>query len=97
MGSGKTHALLLESLRHKDVPNFYTMFLRRKKTELRLPGGPWDSSYDIFGKFPDAVPSDSYMNWKFTKSGAKIQFGGIEHEKDLEDYKGSQVPLFFFR
>ena len=93
-GSGKTYSLLLECLRHKDVPQFYTLFLRRTKAELRHPGGPWDESFNIFGMFPDAVASGSVMKWEFgSKRPSKVQFSGIELEKDLEDYKGSQVPL----
>lgn len=37
------------------------------------------------------------MKWEFgSKRPAKVQFSGIELEKDLEDYKGSQVPLIIF-
>lgn len=39
--------------------------------------------------------SEAYMQWKFP-SGAKVQFDGIELEQDLENYKGSQVPLIIF-
>jgi len=96
MGSGKTYSLLLECLRHKDVPNFYTLFLRRTKSELRHPGGPWDESYNIFSNFPDAESYDSTMKWVFKNSNSRVQFAGIELEKDLENFKGSQVPLIIF-
>lgn len=93
-GSGKTFALMLECLRHLNVPNFYTLFLRRTKAEIKLPGGPIDESRNIFPLFGGEY-SESAMNWKF-KNGSRIQFGGIELEKDLENYKGSQVPLIIF-
>jgi predicted phage terminase large subunit-like protein len=35
------------------------------------------------------------MKWSFP-SGARVQFQGIELEKDLENFKGSQVPLIIF-
>jgi predicted phage terminase large subunit-like protein len=35
------------------------------------------------------------MKWAFP-SGARVQFQGIELEKDLENFKGSQVPLIIF-
>lgn len=93
-GSGKTFALMLECLRHLNVRNFYTLFLRRTKTEAKLPGGPIDESRNIFPQFGGEY-SESMMNWKFP-GGARVQFQGIELEKDLEDFKGSQVPLIIF-
>ncbi len=93
-GSGKTFALLLECLRHLNVPNFYTLFLRRTKQEAKLPGSCIDESKNIFPQF-GGVYSEAYMQWRF-ENGSKVQFGGIELEKDLEDYKGSQVPLIIF-
>jgi len=33
------------------------------------------------------------MKWVFKDSNARVQFAGIELEKDLENFKGSQVPL----
>tara|TARA_Y100001973_G_C5209232_1_gene344393 strand:+ start:44729 stop:45862 length:1134 start_codon:yes stop_codon:yes gene_type:complete len=36
------------------------------------------------------------MKWNFQNSGSRVQFAGIELEKDLENYKGSQVPLIIF-
>ena len=93
-GSGKTFALLMECLRHLNVPNFYTLFLRRTKAEIKLPGGPIDESRNIFPLF-NGEYSDSYMKWSFP-SGAKVQFAGIELEKDLENFKGSQCPLIIF-
>ena len=98
-GSGKTYALLLECLRHKDVPGFYTLFLRRTKAEIKLPGGPVDESRNIFSMFPEMEYSEAYMMWKFSKNSpntGKLQFAGIELEKDLENFKGSQVPLIIF-
>lgn len=93
-GSGKTFALMLECLRHLNVPNFFTLFLRRTKAEIKLPGGPIDESRNIFPMF-DGEYSEAYMNWKFP-SGARVQFSGIELDKDLENFKGSQVPLIIF-
>lgn len=98
-GSGKTFALLLECLRHKDVKNFYTLFLRRTRQEIKLPGGPVDESRSMFSMFPEMEYSESYMTWKFNKASTtsgKLQFAGIELEKDLENFKGSQVPLIIF-
>ena len=94
MGSGKTFALLLECLRHLNVPHFYTIFLRRTKQEAKLPGSCIDESKNIFPQF-GGVYSEAYMQWRFD-NGSKVQFGGIELDKDLEDYKGSQVPLIIF-
>lgn len=91
MGSGKTFALLMECLRHLNVPNFYTLFLRRTKAEIKLPGGPVDESRNMFPQFGGEY-FESSMKWAFP-SGSKVQFAGIELDKDLENFKGSQVPL----
>lgn len=93
-GSGKTFALMLECLRHLNVPNFYTLFLRRTKAEIKLPGGPIDEARNIFPQFGGEY-SESAMNWKFN-NGSRVQFQGIELDKDLENFKGSQVPLIIF-
>lgn len=93
-GSGKTFALMMECLRHINVTSFYTMFLRRTKAEIKLPGGPIDEARNIFPQFGGEY-AESAMNWKFP-SGARVQFAGIELEKDLENFKGSQVPLVIF-
>lgn len=85
----------MECLRHLNVPNFYTMFLRRTKAEIKLPGGPVDESRNIFPLFGGEY-YESQMTWKFAKSGSKVVFHGLELEKDLESVKGSQIPLVIF-
>ena len=43
-GGGKTWALLMEPLRHKDVHDFGCVFFRRTTVEIRNEGGLWDES-----------------------------------------------------
>lgn len=53
-GGGKTYALLLEALRHKDVKNFGAVIFRKNFTQITAEGGLWDASAKIFSQVPDA-------------------------------------------
>lgn len=43
-GGGKTYALLLEALRHKDVKGFGAVIFRRNYNQITAEGGLWDAS-----------------------------------------------------
>jgi hypothetical protein len=38
-GAGKSFALLLETIRNKDIPKFNAMIFRRTTVQIRNPGG----------------------------------------------------------
>jgi predicted phage terminase large subunit-like protein len=87
-------AILLESLRNINIPNFYTMILRRTSNEVLGPGSLWDESHNIYPHF-EGESFVTRRTWKFP-TGAKTQFAFIELEKDLERFKGTQAPLIMF-
>lgn len=93
-GGGKSFGILLESLRNIHTYKFYTMILRRTSGEVKSAGSLWDESHNIYPHF-GGEPFISKLTWKFP-SEAKVQFAFIEHMKDLERFKGAQVPLIMF-
>ncbi len=93
-GGGKSYALLLESLRHIDNPNFGAVIFRRNSTQIFSTGGLWDTSLEIYGGIatPRKTPT---ARWVFP-SGAKIGFNHIENDAALHKWQGSQISLIGF-
>ena len=93
-GGGKTYGSLLETLRHKDVPGFYSVFFRRTMPQIHNPGALWDTSRRIY-PLTGATPKEQPSEWSWP-SGARVKMAHLEHENTVEDWQGSQVPLFLF-
>lgn len=93
-GSGKSFALLLETLRHVDNPNFGAVVFRRTYPEIKNEGGLWDEASQIY-PYVGAHPKETTLEWEFP-SGAKIKFAHMQHDKDKYSWQGSQVPLICF-
>ncbi len=94
-GGGKTWELLYEPIRHLDNPKFGAVIFRREMPQITNEGGLWDQSkelYPLLGGVPVKSPK---MQYKFL-SGAKITFSHLQHDKTVESYDGSQVPLFLW-
>ena len=95
-GGGKTFALLLEMLRHKDVKGFGAVIFRQNYNQITAEGGLWDSSNKLFSMVPDAEPRKSpKYHWRF-RSGAKLNFAHIERDEDLKSWQGSQIAYIGF-
>lgn len=93
-GPGKTFALLLEATRHHKNKNFTATIFRRTVPEITKQGGLWDEAYGMYPHL-GAVPNQQSMRWEFP-SGASVQFGSMQHEKDKYNYDGSQICLIGF-
>src|SRR5438128_660299 len=93
-GVGKTYAELLESLRHREVPRFNAIFLRRTTVQITNPGGLWDESMELFPLF-GASPQSQKLRWYFP-AGAVVKFGHLEHEMNIYDHQGAQYCLIIF-
>lgn len=93
-GVGKTYALLLEYLRHKDVKGFGGVIFRRTSPQIRLEGGLWDTSMTVY-PYVGAVPKESSLEWTFG-SKSKLKFSHIEYEKNKLDWQGAQIPFIGF-
>ena len=93
-GCGKTFVELEEPLYHVHVPGFSAVFFRRTTKQIRNPGGLWDEArmlYPVAGGTPFEEPLE--YRWE---SGAKIKMAHLEHESNVLDWQGAQVPLFLF-
>lgn len=93
-GVGKTFSLLLEPLRHINNGKFGAVCFRRTSPQIRAQGGLWDTSMGLY-PFAGATPKESILEWKW-KSGAKIAFKHLQHEKDKLEWQGSQIPLILW-
>lgn len=95
-GGGKTYALLLEGLRHKDVRGFGAVIFRHNYNQITAEGGLWDASNKIYGQVPDAHPRKSpKLHWRFD-GGAKLSFAHIEREEDLASWQGTEIAYIGF-
>lgn len=95
-GGGKTYALLLEALRHKDVKGFGAVIFRHNYNQITAEGGLWDASNKIYGQVQDAYPRKSpKLHWKFD-GGAKLNFAHIEREEDLSSWQGTEIAYIGF-
>ncbi len=93
-GGGKSHALLMEPLRHITDPAFRAVIFRRNAKQVRNEGGLWDTAgrlYEALG----GKPKETDLLWRFP-SGATISFGHLDHEKNKYDWQGSQITYLGF-
>jgi predicted phage terminase large subunit-like protein len=93
-GGGKTYAILLDVLRHYDSPEGGAVCFRRTSKQVRNEGGLWDTSMTLY-PMVRAVPVESRLEWSFPK-GFSLTFAHLEHEKNVLDWQGSQIPVIYF-
>ena len=93
-GGGKSFGLLVDPLRHLKNSFFGGVIFRRTSVQIRNEGGLWDESMSIYPLFR-AEPRESYLEWKFPK-GMSMSFANLEHEKDVHNYQGAQIPWIGF-
>jgi predicted phage terminase large subunit-like protein len=62
--------------------------------QIKNEGGLFDESAKIY-PFVGAQPNMSEMYWKFP-SGSTVSFSHLEHEKNIYDWQGAQIPLICF-
>ena len=95
-GGGKTYALLMEALRHKNVKGFGAVIFRHNYNQITAEGGLWDASHKIFDQIPDAHPRKSpKLHWRFD-GGGKLNFAHIEREDDLGSWQGTEIAYIGF-
>lgn len=87
---GKTFALLLECLRHVDNGKFSAVIFRRVQPQIMAEGGLWDTASSLYGGM--ATPGIARKDFTFP-SGASIRLAQMQHEHNIHDWDGAQVPL----
>lgn len=93
-GGGKSFGLLLEPLRHFNNPLFGGVVFRRNSTQVRNEGGLWHESMKLYGPL-GAHPREAFLEWIF-RSGARVKFSHLEHERSVYDWQGAQIPYIAF-
>lgn len=95
-GVGKTFALLIEPLRFvQSVKGFGGVIFRRTYPQITHEGALWDTSKDVYGHIPHTKSNESNLSWTFG-NGNRIKFSHLQHEKDVYEYQGSQIPYMAF-
>lgn len=93
-GGGKTYALLLEPLKHINIPGFGATIFRRVLPSIKTQGGMWDESQELYSeRFGEPRRGD--LSWSFPM-GTRIRFTGMQYEDDKKKYQGAQIPLICF-
>jgi predicted phage terminase large subunit-like protein len=91
---GKTFALLMECMRHKNRLGFDAVIFRRTYPQITASGGLWDTSMELYHKFGGSPkPGDNAWVWP---SGHRVMFRHLQHEKDKFTWMGSAIPLLCF-
>jgi predicted phage terminase large subunit-like protein len=93
-GGGKSFGLLIDPLRNVRNPHFGGVIFRRTAVQVRNEGGLWDESMKLYPQLRGR-PREHSLSWVFP-DGAAMSFANLEHEKDLLNYQGSQMPWIGF-
>ena len=93
-GVGKTFALLLEPVRNITIKRFGGVIFRRTSNQIRNEGGLWDTSMKLYPHL-NAKPKETVLEWHFPNKN-KLKFSHLEHEKNILDWQGSEIPFIGF-
>ena len=92
-GSGKSHIVTLDMLRHCQGPHANPMFrgliMRRTYPQLTKSGALLDHCREMYRPY-GAIYNHTRNEFEFP-CGAKIALGSCQFEKNLEDYQGAQL------
>jgi predicted phage terminase large subunit-like protein len=92
---GKSFGLLMEPLRHIDNEDFRGVIFRRTSPQITNPGGLWDDSHKLYPHVDGLPLGSNPRRWLFP-SGARISFHHLQHEKNVYDWQGAQIPFIGF-
>lgn len=93
-GGGKSVALMVAALQYVQVPHYSALILRRTYPELDQEGGLISIGHEWL-QGTGADWNEQKKRWTFP-SGATLQFGHMEHEKDRYRYQGSSFHFIGF-
>ena len=74
-------------------PKFRCVFFRRTYSQIKMEGGLWDEAESLYSPIADLTQSPPTAEFK---SGARVAFRHLQHEKDRLAYQGAQIPLICF-
>jgi len=93
-GGGKTFGILIDFLRHFHNNEAGAVYFRRTYPQIMSEGGLYDTASKLWMQV-GAKPKESNATFKFPK-GQTVKFAHMQHEKNIYDYQGSQIPVIYF-
>lgn len=93
-GGGKSDWLMMAALQYVDVPNYSALLVRRTYAQLTKSDGLIERSKEWLSG-TDAVWSEGKSVWRFP-SGARLEFGHLQHENDKYNYQGAAYQFIGF-
>ena len=93
-GGGKSDWLLMSALQYVDVPHYSALILRKTWPDLNAPGAILDRAKTWFEGLP-VKKSDEGRYWTFP-SGATLQFGTLQYDKDVSKYMSAEYQFIGF-
>ena len=93
-GGGKTDWELMAALQYVDVPGYSALCVRRTFAQLSKSDGLIPRSHEWLGG-TDAEWSAKDSRWTF-QSGARLEFGHVQHEIDKYNYQGAAYQFIGF-
>jgi hypothetical protein len=93
-GGGKSSALLAAALMFADVPGYAALLLRRRYSDLALPGALMHRAHEWLGG-TQARWLGAEHRWLFP-SGASLSFGYLENENDKYRYQSAEFQVVGF-
>lgn len=93
-GGGKSDWLLMAALQYVNVPGYSALLLRRTFPQLSKADGLIPRSHEWLAG-TDAKWSAKDSTWHFP-SGARLEFGHLQHETDKYNYQGAAYQFVGF-
>lgn len=93
-GGGKSDWLLMAALQYVDVPHYSALILRKTWPDLNAPGAILDRAKTWFANLP-VKKADEGRYWTFP-SGATLQFGTLQYDKDVSKYMSAEYQFVGF-
>lgn len=93
-GSGKTATLLWDAAKNIEDGKYSAVILRRTFPEICNEGGLWDESQRWF-PMKGGTAHQTRLQWTFP-AGSTIRFSHLQHEKNVSNWQGAQLPYIGF-
>src|ERR1035437_2781358 len=87
-GGGKSDALLMAALQYVDVPGYAALILRKTFAQMRKSNAIMARAITWL-RGTDAIWNEGEHAFTFP-SGARLEFGHLQHSKDRENYQGAE-------
>lgn len=94
-GSGKTFAMLLDPIRHKDTGKAGAVFFRRNSNQITNEGGLWDEAKEMY-HHAGGVPKESPFPVIKFPSGFKISFRHLQYDSTVLNWQGGQIAIQYW-